>query len=81
LGSGGIEDLTEGGAVAKAFSHELAFDAAFVLEQEAGAAVLIEIDAAVAGFEVRRVEDLVGEEVESEGFGEDRAEGFHEIKG
>jgi hypothetical protein len=81
LGGGGIDDLAEGGAVAEAFGHELAFDAAFVLKQEAGASFVIEVNAAVTGFEVGSVEDLMGEEVEGESFGEDGSEGFHEIEG
>ena len=75
-----FELLAEGGAVAHVFRHELTFHAAFVLEEEAGAAFGVQIDAAVGGFEVFGLEDLVAEAVEGERFGKDGAEGLHEIE-
>jgi hypothetical protein len=74
-----FELLAEGGAVAYGFGEELAFHAAFVLEEEFFASFLFEVGAAVAGFKVGGVEDLVGEEVEGKGFDEDGAEGFDEV--
>jgi hypothetical protein len=75
-----FELLAEGGAVAYVFRHELTFHAALVLEEVAGAACGIQIDAAVGGFEVFGLEDLVAEAVEGERFGKDGAEGLHEIE-
>ena len=77
----GFELLAEGGAVAGVFGHELAFHAALVLEEEAGAAFGIQIDPAVGGLEVFFLEDLVAEAIEGEGLGEDGAERFHEVEG
>src|ERR1039458_5315691 len=55
--------------------------AALVLEEELLAAFLVEIGPAVPGLEMVRVEDLVAEEVQGEGFDEDGPEGFEEVQG
>ena len=65
--------LAQGGAVGDVLGHELTFHAALVLEEEAGATFGVELDAAVLRLEVGGVEDLVSEEVESEGLGKGAA--------
>src|ERR1039458_6525647 len=54
--------------------------AALVLEKELLAAFLVEIGPTVPGLEMVRVEDLVAEEVQGQGFDEDGPEGFEEVQ-
>ena len=75
-----FELLAESGAVANGFAQELAFHAAFVLQEEFSAARVVELGAAFAGFEVLGVEDLVAEEIQREGFDEGGSEGFDQSR-
>ncbi len=72
--------LAQGGAVSGGFGEELAFHAAFVLKDEFFASFVVEVDAAVFGFEVFGVEDLVAEEVQRKGFDKHGAKGFEQIQ-
>jgi hypothetical protein len=76
-----LQLLAQGGPVAGGLGEELTFHPALVLEEELLAAFLVEIGPAVPGLEMVHGEDLVAEEVQSEGFDEDGAEGFEEVQG
>ena len=75
-----FELLAEGGAMAGSLAEELALHALFILEDELGAAVLGQIDAAVHGLEVTGIEHAVGEQIEGEGLGEYGAERLHQVQ-
>ena len=81
VGQGRIRMESGSGAVAGVFRHELAFHAAFILEDEAGPSFRIEINAAVRGLKMRGLKDLVGEAVESESFRENGTERLHQVQG
>jgi hypothetical protein len=76
-----LQLLAQGGAVAGRLREELTFHPALVLQEELLAAILVEIGPAVSGLEMIGVEDLMAEEVQGEGFDEDRPEGFEEVQG
>lgn len=86
-----VEDqAAEGGAVSGEFVGELAFEAAFILDEEFAAAFLGEeaadgaLTCGVVGravVEVVRLEHAVGEEVDGEGVANGCAEGFEEVEG
>ena len=75
-----LQLLAESGAVAGRLREELTFHPTLVLQEELFAALLVEVRAAVPGLEMVRVEDLVAEEVQGEGFDEDGPEGFEEVQ-
>jgi hypothetical protein len=75
-----LQLLAQGGAVAGGLREELTFHPALVLQEEFLAAFLVEIGPAVPGLEMVRVEDLVAEEVQGQGFDEDGPEGFEEVQ-
>lgn len=90
LGALVLDEAAEGGALAGEFVGELAFEAAFVLNEEFAATFIGEetADGAVAGWvvggaalEVFGLEHAVGEEVDGEGVADGCAEGFEEVEG
>ena len=78
---GVVDFLAEGAATALVGAGEFAFEAALVGDEEAFFAIGVEVDAAVAFFEMGfGFEGAVGEEVESHGIGNRSAEGLYEIE-